>query len=390
MLKKIVLILASVLCSISLIVNVDATQLSDYQTFENHKKYFNFETGTYVDQIDYSRTTSLTSAVRFETNIYTSSGNSVGAIVFEPFTELQMYQANIIGANYILEHSLTFENESDNIPTNAYNCHYFAWCSDWCTNEYWVNDPMPFINDHSTISVQKENVQVGDIVVYWSEGDPVHSAVVYAIEQGEIICQSKWGPFGLYIHDLDDVLGSYNDSLPGDVLGVNETYYRYSHPDHEHSLYISSQTVNNRTIRCGETACTYYAVCSHPCTFNALNVSEHTVNCSAGGFVLTELHNNNFEQSNSLYYHSSQCADCSYIGYEEHAWISVGSTYQCTVCGMTSSIIPGQMRYLSNDELKMLLFSLSDEELQDFLLALNDSDKKRLENILESNNEVTE
>lgn len=329
-------------------------------------------------------------AVKSTTNIYTSSGNSVVAKIFESFTAEQIDHAKLNCANYIEEYSLTLENEDDDIPTNAYNCHYFAWCSDWCTNEYWVDDPLPFINDHSTISVEKENVQVGDIVVYWAEGNPTHSAVVYAVDQDGIICQSKWGPYGLYIHRLDDVLPSYKDTVSDDFF-VNETYYRYTHPDHEHSLYISSQTVNNRTIKCSESGCTYYAVCSHSCTFDELNASEHTIVCSNGGFVFNESHNNSFEQKDSLYYHTAQCMDCDYIGDEEHVWISAGLTYRCTVCGMTSSVIPGQMRYLSNEELKLYIASLSDEELDDLLLALNDADKRFLVDVLEPiDNEITE
>lgn len=45
---------------------------------------------------------------------------------------------------------------------------------------------------------------------------------------------------------------------------------------------------------------------------------------------------------------------------------------------MTTNIIPGEIQNLSDEELELLLARLTDEELSDFMLALNEADRGRV------------
>ena len=68
--------------------------------------------------------------------LYTTNNTPVEAIVYEPMSSYEV--AAYLDLYFEYSQYLTFyvENDGDALITNAYNCHYYAWCSDWCENQY--------------------------------------------------------------------------------------------------------------------------------------------------------------------------------------------------------------------------------------------------------------
>ncbi len=82
-----------------------------------------------------------------------------------------------------------------------YNCHSYAWYSPTTSNKYWIDDPSAYMTDGSYIS---KDPAVGD-KVYYSIND--HSGIVTYVGQGSgagVTVKSKWGEFGLNIHNIRD------------------------------------------------------------------------------------------------------------------------------------------------------------------------------------------
>lgn len=67
------------------------------------------------------------------------------------------------------------------------------------------------LDDACTEVIPKSTVQVKDIIVYYdSEGNEVHSGVVYSISSsGEVMICSKWGISGVFIHSINSVPEGY-------------------------------------------------------------------------------------------------------------------------------------------------------------------------------------
>ncbi len=96
--------------------------------------------------------------------------------------------------------------------SSFYNCHSYAWYRYSTDNPYWIIDISEFLlDDACTEVIPQSTVQVKDIIVYYdSQGNKVHSGVVYSISSsGEVIICSKWGPSGVFIHSIDSVPDGY-------------------------------------------------------------------------------------------------------------------------------------------------------------------------------------
>lgn len=185
------------------------------------------------------------------TTIYTTDGTSVPARIYQ---EMSSNERNELNA-YITQNFSNITKIAE--PSYKYNCHAYAWYyQNYSTistklaaneNVYFNQYPTLFMNDDHTISIlNPNNVQVGDVVVYWAEpelddngvGDlePVHSAIVYSINSnGDITCISKWGYYGLYIHHINNVPDGYISTS-----GVQCTYYRYTQGEHGSFVYSSA------------------------------------------------------------------------------------------------------------------------------------------------------
>lgn len=253
------------------------------------------------------------------------------------------------------------------LPTWKYNCHAFAWYDD----TVWIDYAEPFISDNHTESISVNNLQEGDIVTYWSvrhiDGEIaeydlcLHSGIVERIEvDGTIVCRSKWGDWGLYIHDINYVPTSYCNTVMNEDDGVplgHEIvclFYRYTH--NEHNLTAAAYPDYHDMI-CTDCSYSYF--------------ESHAFFC-----VMTD----------SLFTHNVECAVCGYESTEAHTWISSGTGYRCTVCGMTADSIPNIMS-LPDPELEAYLASLSDEELAEFIASLPEDQAARVTALLPNGDE---
>lgn len=110
----------------------------------------------------------------------------------------------------------------DRRATKKYNCHSYAWYSQATTNKWWIDDPTDYIND-SYYAKNNSTIKVGNKVVYRTSSTStiyLHSGIVIGVGGGtgpNIIVQSKWGPSGLYTHNV------YN--CPAEYGRIN-TYYK--------------------------------------------------------------------------------------------------------------------------------------------------------------------
>lgn len=169
--------------------------------------------------------------------VKTMNGTSVVA-----YTVDQEYDPGIIEAYD--EATLENYNVTRISPASArYNCHSYAWYSTAEQNPYYVADISPYLADPHCTEIG--SAAVGAIVVYYdANGKPLHSAVVVAINGNSVICRSKWGPCGVFQHELHTVPSQYK------VNGqVNEKYYRYERvhantysPDGSGSKHIATCT----------------------------------------------------------------------------------------------------------------------------------------------------
>ena len=95
-------------------------------------------------------------------------------------------------------------------PNNLYNSHSYAWYqADSDYDQYWIVSPAPFIGDSHRYILNENTATIGDIIVYCSGSEYLHSAVICDIEyeNGEkvFICESKWESFGVYEHRWDEL-----------------------------------------------------------------------------------------------------------------------------------------------------------------------------------------
>lgn len=103
-------------------------------------------------------------------------------------------------------------------PTSSYNCHNYAWVKSAGGSAFWLNSPGDdaFWNDGSYVSTSYSS-GTPDIRISY-QGD--HTAVT---TYGSNEAISKWGPWGLYRHQITYVPAEY---LPGNPLN----YYRRNTP----------------------------------------------------------------------------------------------------------------------------------------------------------------
>lgn len=91
---------------------------------------------------------------------------------------------------------------SDN--TSKYNCHSYAWYSRLPSNNFWFEDPTPYMTDGSYI----RGTAAKDAIVYWStsSGGSVHSGVIVTPASGGVasIVNSKWEYTGVFQHYVND------------------------------------------------------------------------------------------------------------------------------------------------------------------------------------------
>ena len=108
-----------------------------------------------------------------------------------------------------------------------YNCHSYAWYSQLTYNQYWMNDPTPYMEGPSYVrkyiggigtQANSTSIRYGDIIFY---GDPDgdmstwHSAIYYSTTNSGAplssqLCRSKWGQLGVFAHGMGNVPAAYD------------------------------------------------------------------------------------------------------------------------------------------------------------------------------------
>lgn len=370
--------------------------------------------------------------ILFEREIFTTDNSRLRALTLRPLTQYEINECLEELNTYCQTMTILYENEEDRIPTSSYNCHYYAWCRDWCDEEYWINSAEPIVYDkHTTTFTNEEYVQIGDIVTYWVNGECKHSAIVYSFINGQIFCKSKWGENGLFIHPIDDVPPEYKNNGQKNVK-----FHRYDHGIHfwgwnkvsdtqhewkcngcstttnaqanhtfeytggynsnghltlchdcgysfyeDHNLYMYQDNGEDGCIvKCND--CAYVIDCPEAPEYNPAGDSGHNISCPGGEFSFFAEHDNRCTMiMNNLYYHNVVCLDCGYSCQESHAWELVSGVYRCTYCGITASYVPDIMS-LSDEEIEAYIASLSDEELEEFIASLPEDQAARVTALL--------
>ena len=243
--------------------------------------------------------------------IYTTDNSPLQALTIRPLTPSEIEGYRYDTSVYCRTMTLLCENEEDLMPTSSYNCHYYAWCKDWCDEEYWINYAEPIVDDvHTYTFTNEDNVQVGDIVTYWVDGECKHSAIVYSFINGQMFCKSKWGPNGLFIHPIDDVPLEYKENGQKNVK-----FHRYTHGEHDFSNIIEDNGEAGHTIKCGANknneTCSYTTECYSTPTYTSYNSSKHFVSCSDCGCSCYSDHDLYVSDTyNDVY--TIECRECSY------------------------------------------------------------------------------
>ena len=203
-------------------------------------------------------------------------------------------------------------------PTFAYNCHSYAWYDQSDDNQYqikYTSDVLQFINDvHTTPIFDESNLQKNDIVTYWEVyqdslgniilAECLHSALIVDIEpNGNIVCESKWGNWGRYIHDLNYVPQSYCsifvDAYGNYVYEPFPIYFRYTQDEHFLSIDEDNGSSGHTFICTAKT---------EDENGNVIKSCSYTTEC-AGAFTVTSVNSS---------YHRIYCPDCYYSEYVDH------------------------------------------------------------------------
>ncbi len=136
--------------------------------------------------------------------------------------------------------------------TLRYNCHSYAWYLSSTSNRAWMEEILVYLSDSHCVLLSSP--QVGAIVVYRDENENVlHSAIITQVNGGTVMCKSKWGPNGVFLHNLTNVPPKYQTNQHT----LNYDIYCYKHTElltgynaytHTHTCTICGQTRNEAHI----------------------------------------------------------------------------------------------------------------------------------------------
>lgn len=301
--------------------------------------------------------------------LYTTDGSSFTAYCYTDWTESdgEAFQTEVVEPAYS---SLTEEYVLD-YPTFKYNCHSYAWYNSSVDNEYvieYTQDVLKFINDiHTHEIVNQYDLQPNDIVTYWQIiginqygeavlGECLHSAIIDQIDaDGSIVCVSKWGEWGLYIHNLQYVPTSYANKVQDEYGNIDyliyPIYYRYIQDEHDLYMYEDNDE-DGCIVKCSasklgddgfEVVCPHSIICDEDPSYGATS-SGHYASCLNGHFSFFEEHTDGESEYYDLYYHNTSCEFCGYRYIKPHNWVTYGTKYRCLDCGRISNQAPSIMQ----------------------------------------------
>lgn len=106
-----------------------------------------------------------------------------------------------------------------------YNCHSYAWYSTSSSNNCWMDDPYAYISDGSYVSAT--SLVAGNRITYKRSGTNViiHSGIMNTANGLEI---SKWGPFGLFKHEIDNCPYSPSNPVNSNLGSITINQWRAS------------------------------------------------------------------------------------------------------------------------------------------------------------------
>lgn len=263
----------------------------------------------------------------FET-IYTCRGTPVEAFVCTYPTSDAQWELH---ASDVSTYSLYVLDS----PSWRYNCHSYAWYMQSTNNIYSIEEPGAFLEDRTYIQYDGGlngvlTASVGDIIVYFSDEEPIHSGVITNVAGttlADLTVISKWGTLGLYRHNASNCCYIQED------FGCNRVviYKLCTHFDTNHSC----QSSGSSTHTCICVLCGSLGTEQHIFDYASINSNSHNKNCTDCSFEQTVSHSFEYETIN-VASHLITCKDCDYTGVAPH---TLNVWNKCTLCGGKGSQI---------------------------------------------------
>ena len=186
-------------------------------------------------------------------------------------------------------------------PTSRYNCHSYAWYNSTASNPYWIDLVVKYIEDAHTMLV--DDIQVGDIVVYYDpQGIAQHSAIITEINGSDIICQSKWGTWPLFEHNIGYVPSNYWQANAGYTIRA----YRLT----THAYEYAANNNGTHTKTC--TICNYSKQENCSLAYSNISNSMHNASCEDCGYEISSLSCTYTYTATSSLHHKGTCIHCGY------------------------------------------------------------------------------
>lgn len=211
--------------------------------------------------------------------------------------------------------------------TNRYNGHAYAWYEQDSSIHCWIPNPTAYLIDAHTKSVAWSNLRVGDRIVYYVNGKPVHSAIVISVSGG-IRVASKWDDLHLFEHSYDNVMSNFVDPN-----GLDCKAYRYPS---EHTFGAWT----NYTSRLHRRQCTYCDATEFgghvlsDWTDNGSTTHERT--CSICDLTITGNHSFTGWTDHNSTVHQRTCSVCGRVEQRNHSfssWSPSGTSFHSRTCG---------------------------------------------------------
>lgn len=140
------------------------------------------------------------------------------------------------------------------------------------------------------------------------------------------------------MENVDIVYDSNGDSVFEDYCvsgGIVNAYQAL-----QHSATCTYTDLSYHTCTCVDCGYTYTE--THSWEIEQTESSQtHTRRCTVCGYESELNHMLKYTAGTSLHVHTVTCRLCGYTYEQAHSWVDMGSYYQCSVCQMTSTSIPG-------------------------------------------------
>ena len=146
-----------------------------------------------------------------------------------------------------------------------------------------------------------------------------------------------------------------------------------------------SAALEDYVVKCHD--CMYTVECWESPEYYGNSSDGHWVDCPCGCYSFFEAHVFIYTMiANNVFYHNAYCRVCGDTYSKPHNWVSASGGYECSDCGMPTSIIPDYSS-LSDEELSLLLSSMSEEEIEQFIALLPEDAVARVTAILPRDDE---